>query len=175
MYFLHSSICKPISAYFPLAGQIMWRTQSLGLFFRTNRFAAILPGCDVVTRRTHRITVICPGAGHIVTAMKVEGRRKRGRPKRRWLDKVKDDIKENLSADEVYDRATWRRMSSYMTTPHKSGIRWRRRRNWDIPGNDPDRYTGVIAGITSAASLRWSATWAASRSPLGDVTCVYVW
>ena len=40
------------------------------------------------------------------------GRRKRGRPKRRWLDKVKDDIIEKgLSADDVYDRATWRRMS----------------------------------------------------------------
>ena len=45
--------------------------------------------------------------------MKVQGRRKRGRPKRRWLDKVKDDIK-GLSADDVYDRATWRRMSSYI-------------------------------------------------------------
>ena len=45
----------------------------------------------------------------------VQGRRKRGRPKRRWLDKVKDDIKEKgLSADDVYDRATWRRMSSYI-------------------------------------------------------------
>ena len=43
--------------------------------------------------------------------MKVQGRRKRGRPKRRWLDKVKDDVIENgLSADDVYDRATWRRM-----------------------------------------------------------------
>ena len=43
--------------------------------------------------------------------MKVQGRRKRGRPKRRWLDKVKDDIIENgLSADDVYDRATRRRM-----------------------------------------------------------------
>ena len=48
-------------------------------------------------------------------AMKVQGRRKRGRHKRRWLDKVKDDIKEKgLSADDVYDRATWRRMSSYI-------------------------------------------------------------
>ena len=47
--------------------------------------------------------------------MKVQGRRKRGRPKRRWLDKVKDDIKEKgLSADDVCDRATWRRMSSYI-------------------------------------------------------------
>ena len=31
-----------------------------------NKFAAILPGCDVAARRTHRITVICPGAEHIV-------------------------------------------------------------------------------------------------------------
>ena len=43
------------------------------------------------------------------------GRRKRGRPKRRWLDKVKDDIKQKgLLADEVYDCATWRRMSLYI-------------------------------------------------------------
>ena len=43
------------------------------------------------------------------------GRRKRGRPKRRRLDKIKDDIKEKgLSADDVYDRATRRRMSSYI-------------------------------------------------------------
>ena len=47
--------------------------------------------------------------------MKVLGRRKRGRPKRRWLYKVKDDIKgKGLSADYVYDRATWRCMSPYI-------------------------------------------------------------
>ena len=47
--------------------------------------------------------------------MKVQGRRKRGRHKRRWLDNVKDETKlKGLSADEVYDRATWRRMSSYI-------------------------------------------------------------
>ena len=47
--------------------------------------------------------------------MKVQGRRKRGRPKRKWMDKVKDDIKEKgLSADDVHDCATWRRMSSYI-------------------------------------------------------------
>ena len=48
--------------------------------------------------------------GRRAMVMKVQGRRKR-----RWLDKVKDDIKEKgLSADDVYDRATWRRMSSYI-------------------------------------------------------------
>ena len=53
--------------------------------------------------------------GRRAMVMKVQGRRKRGRPKRRWLDKVKDDIKEKgLSAYGVYDRATWRRISSYI-------------------------------------------------------------
>ena len=53
--------------------------------------------------------------GRRAMEMKVQGRRKRGRPKRIWLDKLKDDIKEKgLSADEVYDRATWRRMSSHI-------------------------------------------------------------
>ena len=42
--------------------------------------------------------------GRRAMVMKVQGRRKRGRPKRRWLDKVKDDIKEKgLSSDDVYD------------------------------------------------------------------------
>ena len=40
--------------------------------------------------------------GRRAMVMKVQGRRKRGRPKRRWLDKVRDDIKEKgLSADDV--------------------------------------------------------------------------
>ena len=50
------------------------------------------------------------------------------RRKRRWLDKVKDDIKEKgLSADEVYDRATWRRMSSYID-PTSSGNKKKRKK-----------------------------------------------
>ena len=62
----------------------------------------------VMRREEHHV-------GRRAMEMKVQGRRKKGRPKRRWLDKVKDDIKEKgLSADEVYDRATWRRMSSYI-------------------------------------------------------------
>ena len=51
------------------------------------------------------------GDGNESTGEKEE----RNRPKRRWLDRVRDDIKEKgLSADEVCDRATWRRMSSYV-------------------------------------------------------------
>ncbi len=62
----------------------------------------------VMRREEHHV-------GRRAVEMKVQWRRKRGRPKRRWLDTVKDDIKEKgPSADEVYDRATWRRMSSYI-------------------------------------------------------------
>ena len=46
---------------------------------------------------------------------------KRGRPKRRWLHGVRGGIKEKgLSEEEVYDRATWRRVSSNID-PHESG------------------------------------------------------
>ena len=49
------------------------------------------------------------GDGNESTGEKVEI------PKRRWLDKVKDDTKDKgLSVDDVYDLATWRRMSSYI-------------------------------------------------------------
>ena len=54
--------------------------------------------------------------GRRAMVMKVKGRGKRRRPKRRWMDKVMEDIKEKgLSADDVYDRATWR------CTQHKRG------------------------------------------------------
>ena len=66
--------------------------------------------------------------GRRAMVMKVQGRRKRGRPKRRWLDKVKDAIKEKgLSADDVYDG--------------KSPIR-RRRRGCD------ERIGLVFAGVS---------------------------
>ena len=62
--------------------------------------------------------------GSRTMVMKVQGRRKRGRPKRSWLDKVKDDIKEKgLSASRlmmcttVLDGGVCHRTS----TPHKSG------------------------------------------------------
>ena len=53
--------------------------------------------------------------GRRAMEMKVQGIGKRGRHTRRWLDKVKNDIKEKgPSADEVYDSATRWRMSSYI-------------------------------------------------------------
>ena len=53
--------------------------------------------------------------GRSAMEMKGQRRRMRGIPKRIWLYKVKDDIKEKgLSADDVYDRATCRRMSLYI-------------------------------------------------------------
>ena len=46
---------------------------------------------------------------------KYKGDRRKKKPKRKWLDKVRDDIKKKgLSADEVYDHAIWRLMSSYI-------------------------------------------------------------
>ena len=42
--------------------------------------------------------------------MEVPGRRKRGPPKRKWLNRVRGDIRERKqSGEEVYNRATWRR------------------------------------------------------------------
>ena len=41
--------------------------------------------------------------------MEDEGRRKRGRPNRRWFDRVIDDIdqREGTVGEEVHDRDTW--------------------------------------------------------------------
>ena len=42
--------------------------------------------------------------GRRAVEMKVQGRKKRGRPMRRLLDSVRDDIREKgLSGEEVYD------------------------------------------------------------------------
>ncbi len=49
--------------------------------------------------------------GRRVMGMEVQGRRNRGRPKRRWLDSVKEDLREKgLTGEEVHERAAWRRL-----------------------------------------------------------------
>ena len=51
--------------------------------------------------------------GKRVMGIEVQGSR-RGRPKKRWADCVKDDLREKgLSGEVVYDRAAWRRLSSH--------------------------------------------------------------
>ena len=52
--------------------------------------------------------------------IEVQGSRRRGRPKKRWVDCVKDDLNEKgLSGEEVYDRAARRRLSSHMDPTQK--------------------------------------------------------
>ena len=49
--------------------------------------------------------------GNIVTRMEVPGKRRRGRPKRRWLDSTRNDLLEReLSREDTQDRAKWRRI-----------------------------------------------------------------
>ena len=51
-------------------------------------------------------------AGRMTMGMEIQWRRMRGRPKRRWLDRVRDDIKEKgLSGEDMDDRAAWRHTS----------------------------------------------------------------
>ena len=45
-----------------------------------------------------------------VMAMEVEGNRKKGRPRRRWYDSIKDDMREKeLTREDTQDRVRWRR------------------------------------------------------------------
>ena len=49
--------------------------------------------------------------GKRVMAMEVPGKRRRGRPKRRWLDSIGNDLSEReLSREDAQDRARWRRL-----------------------------------------------------------------
>ena len=50
--------------------------------------------------------------GKRVMEMEVPGRLNRGRPKRRWMDSIRDDLREKgLTGDEFRDRAEWKRIT----------------------------------------------------------------
>ena len=50
--------------------------------------------------------------GRRVMEMDVQGRRRRGRPKRRWMDCISDDMRsKGLIGDEVWDRSKWRTLA----------------------------------------------------------------
>ena len=47
--------------------------------------------------------------GKRVMGMEVPGKRRRGRPKRRWMDTIGNDLSEKeLSREDTQDRAKWR-------------------------------------------------------------------
>ena len=49
--------------------------------------------------------------GKRVIAMEVPGKRRRGIPKRRWLDIIRNDLSEReLSREDTQERAKWRRL-----------------------------------------------------------------
>ena len=50
--------------------------------------------------------------GKRVMVMEVPGNRRRGRPKRRWLDNIKNNFSEReLSGEAAQDRVQWRRLN----------------------------------------------------------------
>ena len=59
--------------------------------------------------------------------IEVQGSR-RGRPKKRWADCVKDDLREKGLSGEVYYQAAWRRLSRPISTPHRSGIKMKKKK-----------------------------------------------
>ena len=89
--------------------------------------------------------------GKEAMVMQVQGRRKRGRPKRRWLVKVKDDIKEKglcrlMMCTTVLHGGVCHRTS----TPHKSGNKIKKKKkkgNVHIPiGKISDYLSNCLYG-----------------------------
>ena len=91
---------------------------------RVNTFkylgATLAENGDLDAEMTHRIQtgwqnwkrvsgILCDRS--ISLRVKVPGKRRRGRPKRRWLDSIGNDLSEReLSREDAQDRARWRRL-----------------------------------------------------------------
>ena len=53
--------------------------------------------------------------GKRVMGMEVPGKRRSGRPKRRWLDSIRNDLSERgLSEEDAQDRPRWRRLTRHI-------------------------------------------------------------
>ena len=52
-------------------------------------------------------------AGKLAMKIEVDGKRNKGRPKKRYKDKIKEDMKaRDLNEEDVEDRALWRRKTT---------------------------------------------------------------
>ena len=60
--------------------------------------------------------------------MQVQRRRKRGRPKRRWLEKVKDDIKEKGLSGRKCTTVLHGGVCHRTSTTHKSGNKMKKKK-----------------------------------------------
>ena len=50
--------------------------------------------------------------GRKMLEMEIPGRRRRGRPKKRWKDCIREDMQEkNLDENIIHDRTSWRRLT----------------------------------------------------------------
>ena len=68
--------------------------------------------------------------GETVMRMDVEERRRKGRPKQRWMDSVNVDSRENgLSGEETHNRAVWRQLVTHIDPTKKWGNLQRKRRS----------------------------------------------
>ena len=53
--------------------------------------------------------------GKRLMGMEVQGKRRRGRPNRRWLDSIRNDLSEReLSGEDAQDRPRWRRLTRHI-------------------------------------------------------------
>ena len=60
--------------------------------------------------------------------MEVPGKRRRGKPKRRWLDNIRNDLSEReMSEKEAQDRVTWRRLIRHINPQIKVGKDWKKK------------------------------------------------
>ena len=58
--------------------------------------------------------------GKRVLGMEVPGKRRRGRPKRRWMDNIRNDLSERgLSEEDAQDRSRWRRLTRHIDPTYK--------------------------------------------------------
>ena len=60
--------------------------------------------------------------GKRVMGMEMPGKRRRGRPNRRWLDNIRNDLSEReLSREDAQDRAKWMRLIRHIDPHTKVG------------------------------------------------------